>query len=102
MGKYKKVYAILHNSYEFDDISYGELTPSFMSLDKETVIKEFNRIKKREIKHIEDLIKHWEKYLNEHPERKEDFQITINKDDELEIYFDNWCYHWVIDEYELH
>ena len=102
MEKYKKVYAILHNSYEFDDVSYGELTPSFMSLNKETVIEEFNRIKKREITSFENRIKCYEKYLNEDPKRKEDFQIVINKDDELEIYFDNWCYQWIIDEYELH
>lgn len=98
MEKYKKVYAILHNSYEFDDISYGELTPSFMSLNKETVIEEFNRIKEREITSLETKIK----YFNEDLKRKLDFQITINKNDELEIYSDNWCYHWIIDEYELH
>lgn len=97
-----KVYAILHNSYEFDDISYGDLTPSFMSLNKETVIKEFNRIKEREIESFKDNIKKYEEYLNIYPEGKEDFQIVTNKDDELEIYFDNWCYHWVITEYELH
>ena len=97
-----KVYAILHNSYEFDDVSYGDLTPSFMSLNKKTVIKEFNRIKESEIKSFEDNIKKYEEYLNVCPERKEDFQIVTNKDDELEIYFDNWCSHWVITEYELH
>lgn len=97
-----KVYAILHNSYEFDDVSYGDLTPSFMSLSKETVIKEFNRIKEREIESFKDNIKKYEEYLNVCPERKEDFQIVTNKDDELEIYFDNWCSHWVITEYELH
>ena len=73
-----------------------------MSLNKETVIEEFNRIKEREITFFENSIKLREKYLNEHPERKVDFQIAINEDDELKIYSDNWCYQWIIDEYELH
>ena len=52
MEKYKKVYAILHNSYRFDDLTYGELLPSFMSLDDKIVVEEFNRIKESEIKNF--------------------------------------------------
>ena len=97
----EKVYVILRNSYELDDISYGELTPSFMSLNKGTVIKEFNKIKEREISWFNELVEKKEEWLNEHPEFKEDYQIPINTDNELEIYVGNWCYHWMMTEYEL-
>lgn len=98
----QKVYAILSNSYEFDDLSYGELTPSFLSLNKDTVIKEFNNIKEKEIKWFNDSLKIRESWINEHPEFKEDYQIVTNTDTEFEIYFDNWCYQWALTEYELH
>lgn len=35
----EKVYAILYNAYEFDDLSYGDLTPRFLSLDKNKCIE---------------------------------------------------------------
>ena len=97
----QKVYAILHNAYEFDDLNYGELTPIFMSLNKDNVIKEFNNIKEKEINWFNKIVKEKEQWLNEHPEFKEDYQITINTNDGFEIYLDNWCYQWTLTEYEL-
>ena len=97
----KKVYAILHNSYEFDDLNYGDLTPSFMSLNKDTVLKKFKEIKENEISNFYRIFKMKENWLNEHPEFKEDYQIIVNTKDELEIFCDNWCYIWKLTEYEL-
>ena len=98
----QKVYAILYNAYEFDDLSYGELTPKYMSLNKDTVIKEFERIRKEEIYQLYNTLKLKENWLNEHPEYKEDYKVTINTDDEFKIYVGNWCYDYVLTEYELH
>ena len=38
-----KVYAILKNSYEFDDLGYGDLTPYFLSLSEEECKAEFDK-----------------------------------------------------------
>ena len=97
----QKVYAILYNAYEFDDLSYGDLTPKFMSLSKDTVLKEFESIKEKEINWFNNILSGKEEWLKEHPERKEDYQICTNTEDSLEIYVGNWCYEWRLTEYEL-
>jgi hypothetical protein len=92
-----KIYVILYNAYEFDDLGYGDLTPKFLSLDENKVKEEFHNLKEKEIKWFN-------KFVYEHPQvckDNEDYQIVVNKDDELEIYMGNWCYHWVLSSYEL-
>ena len=51
----EKVYAILYNAYEFDDLSYGDLTPKFLSLDKNKCIEQFNNWKESDIKILTKL-----------------------------------------------
>ena len=97
-----KVYVILKNSYEFDDLNYGELTPYYLSLDKDRVQETFNSIKEKEIKWFHQALERsYKGFLEKHPERAEDFQIAENTEDYLEIYLDNWCYQWKLTEYEL-
>ena len=97
----EKVYAILYNAYEFDDLSYGDLTPKFLSLDKNKCIEQFNIWKTSDIKNFNEVISVQKEWLNDHPEYKEDYQIKINTDDEFELYVGNWCYHYALVEYEL-
>ena len=97
-----KVYVILKNSYEFDDLNYGELTPYYLSLDKDRVQETFNSIKEKEIKWFHQSMERFYKgFIEENPQRAEDFQIVEDTDDYLEIYLDNWCYQWKLTEYEL-
>ena len=97
----QKVYAVLYNAYEFDDLSYGELTPKFLSLNKDNCIKMFEKWKAQEIETFNRVVKEKEEWLNENPERWEDYQININTDREFEMYFGNWCYHYVLVDYDL-
>lgn len=97
-----KVYAILKNSYEFDDLNYGELTPCYLSLDKDGAQETFNSIKEKELKWFHQTLESsYKGFLEKYPERAEDFQIVENTDDYLEIYLDNWCYEFKLTEYEL-
>ena len=96
-----KVYAILKNSYEFDDINYGDYYPCFLSLNKNKVIEQFNSIKEAEISSFNNAIKYYKNFIESHPERAEDFQIEENTDNQLTIYLNNWCYMWKLAEFEL-
>ena len=96
-----KVYVILKNAYEFDDLNYGDYYPCFLSLNKNTVIDQFNSIKDVEISSFNNALNYYKDLIEEHPDRKEDFQITENTDEALTIYLDNWCYMWKLAEYEL-
>ena len=97
-----KVYVILKNSYEFDDLNYGELTSCYLSLDKDRAQETFNSIKEKEIKWFHQTLENYYKdFLEKYPQRAEDFKIAENTDDYLEIYLDKWCYQWKLTEYEL-
>lgn len=96
-----KVYAILKNSYEFDDLNYGDYYPCFLSLSKDKVIDQFNSIKDVEISSFNNALNYYKDLIEKHPERKEDFQIEENTDEKLTIYLNNWCYEWKLAEYEL-
>lgn len=100
---YKKLYAILKRSHEFDDINYDDYHPYFLSLNKDKVIDKFNDIIKEETDHFNENMKmdYVKRILTEYPERAEDFQIVRDSEDMFEIYFDNWCYDWKLTEYEL-
>ena len=96
-----KVYAILKLSYEFDDINYGDYNPCFLSLDKDKVIAQFNSIKETEIFSFNVEVEYYKDFIEKHPNRKEDFQIAENTDNQLTIYLDNWCHKWKLTEFEL-
>ena len=96
-----KVYAILKLSYEFDDLNYGDYYPCFLSLNENKVIEQFNSIKDAEISSFNNAIKYYKDFIENHPERAEDFQIAENTDKTLVIYLDNLCYNWKLAEYEL-
>ena len=97
----QKVYAILYNSYEFDDLGYGDLTPIFLSLDENNCKRIFEKWKPQEIDMFNRVIKEKEQWLNENPKRQEDYQININTDREFEMYLGNWCYHYALVDYDL-
>lgn len=97
----QKVYAVLYNAYEFDDLGYGDLTPKFLSLNKDNCIKMFEKWKAQKIETFNQVVKEKEKWLNENPEQWDDYQININTDREFEMYLGNWCYHYVLVEYDL-
>lgn len=96
-----KVYAILKNSYEFDDLNYGDYYPCFLSLNKNKVIEQFNSIKDAEISSFNNAVKYYKDLIEKYPNRKEDFQIAENTDNQLTIYLNNWCYKWKLAEFEL-
>ena len=97
-----KVYAILKRSYEFDDLDYGSFVPCFLSLDKEKVIETFKSIKEEETSHFHQSMERFYKgFIEENPERAEDFQIVEDTDYCFEMFLDKWCYQWKLTEYEL-
>lgn len=99
--KANKIHVILYNSYEFDDLGYGDLTPYFLSLSEEECKEEFEKIRNEEINNFQRMYKNKEEWLKDHPDFEEDYKININSDTEIEIYFGNWCYHYVLTSYEL-
>ena len=61
----------------------------------------FDKWKSKKIEMFNRVIKEKEQWLNEHPERQEDYQIIYNNDNEFEMYLDNWCYHYALIAYDL-
>lgn len=100
--KNNKVYAILKNSYEIDDIEYGDLYPYYFSLNKETIIKEFNRIKKENIEHLDRIIELKKDYLEKYPDKKEDYQVMEDNAEVFKYCMGNWTYVYAIEEFDLY
>lgn len=89
----KKIYVIFHNSWEWDDVSYGDATPVFFTLSEEKCKEEFEKLRERELKHFEEV-------KAKHPDSS-DYEIAENEKDSFKIYMGNWGYEWFYDDYEL-
>ena len=83
-----KVYVILYNAYEIDDIDIGDLTPIYLSLSKDSRNKEYERLLSSNKNHFENC-----KHTNE-----DEFEET---NEEFSYSLGNWCYHYAKDEYKL-
>ena len=94
-----KIYAILYNACEYDDLNQGELTPRFLSLDKEDVHEQFRKWVDEEKKHFNECCDKY--YKDEISKRPEDFQILSDTDDHFEYFIDTWSYEYKIVEYEM-
>ena len=92
------VWCILYNAYEFDDIYQGDLTPRYISLNKEDAINQFNKWKSEQISLLNNVCENHKDMVNSRPE---DFQIYIDEENELEVWIDNWCYHYKLIEFKL-
>ena len=89
----KKIYVIFHNSWEWDDVDYGDATPVFFTLSEEKCKDEFEKLRERELKHFEGV-------KAKHPDSS-DYEIAENEKDSFKLYIGNWGYEWFYDNYEL-
>ena len=93
-----KIYAILYNSYEYDDLNQGELTPRFLSLDKEDAYSQFKQWVDEEKECFNEYCDKY--YKDEISKRPEDFQILSDTDDHFECFINTWTYEYKLVEYE--
>ena len=83
----KKVYGILYNAHEFDDIETGDLTPIFLSLSSDTCNKEYQKLYEQNKNHF-----------NQYRQLDDFFDIGNN---EFEYSIGNWVYHYKLVNYDL-
>lgn len=91
-----KIYAILYNSYEFDDFNYGDPTPYYLSHSMKNVLEKFKSIKEEEITSLNELFEKHPEFRND-----EDYQIAVNNETEFKVYCGNWCYEYLLCSYEM-
>lgn len=89
----KKIYVIFHNSWEWDDVAYGDAAPVFFTLSEEKCKEEFEKLRERELKHFGEV-------KAKHPDSS-DYEIAENETDSFKIYMGNWGYEWFYDYYKL-
>lgn len=95
MDKIKKIYAITHRAYEFDDLDYPDLKPIRFFTTKEKRDEAFKELVSREMKWFEES-------KNGKYGRAKDYKIGENtNDDFLELAMSKWCYEWGKEEYEI-
>lgn len=100
MDKIKKIYAITHRGYEFDDIGYSNSEPIRFFSTKEKRDEAFAELVSSRVEWFEkckaDSLKYYDK---KHVE--ENYIINVNDDSTLELYMGKWCYEWGKTEFEL-
>lgn len=83
----KKVYGILYNAHEFDDIETGDLTPIFLSLSSDNCNQEYKKLYEQNKNHF-----------NQYRELDDFFDIENNG---FEYSIGNWVYHYKLVNYDL-
>ena len=100
MDNIKKIYAITHRGFEFDDLGYSNSEPIRFFSTKEKRDKAFAELISNRVEWFEkckaDSLKY---YDNERVE--EDYTINVNDGSMLELYMGKWCYEWGKTEFEL-
>ncbi len=90
----QKIYAITKRSFEFDDIGYQDLMPIKFYSTKEKRDNAFKELVNEERKWFENCKN--SKYSN-----PDDYEISEDTDECLELYMGKWCYEWGKTEYEI-
>lgn len=100
MDKIKKIYAITHRGFEFDDIGYPSLEPIKFFTTQEKRDKAFEEIVAKQLKWFEkckaDHLKYYGSFSAE-----DEYLVNVNDGDTLEIFMGKWCYEWGKEEFEL-
>lgn len=86
-----KIYAILYNAYEIDDIERGDLTPIYCSLSQVNRDKKYDEL-------VEDSHKQFNKYSNEDDYWEQNDICDLH---ELNYSIGKWSYHYRTVEYDL-
>ncbi len=98
----KKIFVVLYNAYEFDDISGGIQTggpePIYISLDPNKTKDKFNKYVKSQKESYERLLETNGEWIKSH---QEDYQIYIDTENEFELWVGNWCYYYKLTSYDL-
>ena len=94
----KRIYAVLYNDHEFDDLDYGDTSPVFLSMNKERARAFYDRLvemKKKEGRRSEE--EHYRYYKDDgEPFYEED---SDNTDTQFCYYLGKWCYTYRFEEY---
>lgn len=91
-----KIYIVKYCANEYDDLGYDTPYPIFYSLDKKKARDFFEEQRECSIEHFNDFMKN-------HPEynHNEDYQITVNDNDDFEYSIGNWFYQYKYEEQEI-
>ena len=91
-----KLYIVKYCANEFDDLGYDSPYPIYYSLSYYDAYGHFSEYKNREKKHFNE-------YLWNHPELKdnEDYSIEVDTENEFEYNMGKWFYTYVFEEVEL-
>ena len=92
-----KVYTLENKSFEFDDLTDGCFSIKYISLDKDKIIKEFNKQKNFYTKVIEEQ----QKRTDVDDNYRKSYQVYRNELDYFEAWCGKWCYEYSINEYQL-
>ena len=99
--KMKKIYAITHRAYEFDDLGYPDLVPIKFFSTKEKRDKVFEELISKKMAWFEKCKADDVKYYGSQLHADEEYYINTNDGSVLELYMGNWCYEWCKTEFEL-
>ena len=91
-----KLYVVKYCANEFDDLGYDSPYPIYYSLNYYDAYGHFSEYRNREKKHFNE-------YLWNHPELKdnENYSIEVDTENEFEFTFGKWYYKYVFEEAEL-
>jgi hypothetical protein len=89
----QRIWAVLENGHEFDDLDAGESSPVFLSTDRMKARSIFNRLV---IQARQQGLNGKKKYGNDYYEEDED-----NNENTFCYYLGKWCYTYRFEEYLL-
>lgn len=91
-----KLYIVKYCANEFDDLGYDSPYPIYYSLSYYDAYGHFSEYRNREKKHFNE-------YLYNHPELKdnEDYSIEVDTENEFEYNMGKWFYKYCFEEVEL-
>ena len=84
-----KVYAIMYNSYEVDDLDYGDYHIIYLSLNKDKRDKVFENLRHKNM--CPDENSPFFKY----------FEPKENKKGHFSFYYGKWCYQYKLEKFNL-
>lgn len=94
----EKIFVVLYNAYEFDDLDYGSPYLIYCSLDPKKAQEKFIKCVQMQKKSFEQYVRDNKEWVDSH---QEDYQIYTDTENEFEIWFGKWAYYYKLTSYDL-